>query len=129
MSLFNRVTIIGLGLIGGSLGLAIKDKRLAREVVGVSRRHSTIRRAVSLGAVDAATQDFKKGIKGSELIVICAPVLKIIDIARRIKPYLEKGTIVTDAGSTKSEIVRNIEPIFPDGIDFIGSHPIAGSEK
>lgn len=127
--MFKRVTIIGLGLIGGSLGLAIKEKKLAKEIVGVSRRQGTIQQALSFGAVDSVTLDLKKGIKGSDLVVLTAPVLKIIDITRRISPHLEKGAIVIDAGSTKETIVKAIESILPDGVDFVGSHPLAGSER
>ena len=110
--IFKRITIIGLGLIGGSLGLAVKKKRLAKKVVGVSRRRSTIRRALSLKVVDEATLDLKKGVKGSDLIIIAAPVLKIIDLAERIAECLDKGAIVIDAGSTKKQIVENIEKYF-----------------
>ena len=129
MKLFNRITIIGLGLIGGSLGLAIKRSRLAKEVVGVSRRRSTIRRAISLGVVDVATRDLTKGVEDADLIILTAPVLTIMDIARRISRHLKKGAIVIDAGSTKKDIVKNIETILPRNVNFIGSHPIAGSEK
>ena len=103
--MFKRVTIIGLGLIGGSLGLAIKEKRLAKEVIGVSRRQTTIRRALSLGVVDRVTLDLQKGIKDADLIILTAPVLTIIDIAGRIKASIKKGAILTDAGSTKKDIV------------------------
>lgn len=127
--MFKRVTIIGLGLIGGSLGLAIKEKRLAKEVIGVSRRQSTIRRALSLGIVDCATLDVKKGTKGSDLVILTAPVLKIIDIGKRISDSLKKGAIVTDSGSTKETIVRKLESSFRDSVSFVGSHPLAGSEK
>jgi len=127
--MFKRVTIIGLGLIGGSLGLAIKEKRLAREIVGVSRRRSTIRKALAIGAVDRVTLDFKKAVTGADLVVLATPVLKIIDIARRFSGDLKKGAILIDAGSTKKEIVERIEKILPRNVHFIGSHPIAGSEK
>ncbi len=126
--MFKRVTIIGLGLIGGSLGLAIKEKRLAKEVIGVSRRQTTIRRALSLGVVDRVTLDLQKGIKDADLIILTAPVLTIIDIAGRIKASIKKGAILTDAGSTKKDIVEKIEAILPAGVNFVGSHPIAGSE-
>ncbi|MDP8229612.1 MAG: prephenate dehydrogenase [Candidatus Gorgyraea atricola] len=126
--MFKRVTIIGLGLIGGSLGLAIKEKRLAKEVIGVSRRQTTIRQALSLGAVDRVTLDLEKGIKDSDLIILTAPVLTIIDIAGRIKGSIKKGAILTDAGSTKKDIVNKIEKILPASANFVGSHPIAGSE-
>ncbi|MFH1854656.1 MAG: prephenate dehydrogenase [Candidatus Omnitrophota bacterium] len=129
MKLFNRVTIIGLGLIGGSLGLAIKKQRLAKEVVGVSRTRSTVVRALSMGAVDKVTLDTKKAVHGADFVILCVPVLKIIDIAREISGSLEKGAIITDAGSTKKEIVEKIEPLFPADVNFVGSHPLTGSER
>ncbi len=127
--MFKRVTIIGLGLIGGSLALAIKKQRLAKKIVGVSKRRSTIRKALSSKIVDSATLDVKKGIKGSDLVILATSVLKIIDIAKKISPQLSKGAILTDAGSTKKEIVDEIEKILPRGVSFVGSHPLAGSEK
>lgn len=129
MILFNRVVIIGLGLIGGSLGLVIKDKRLAKEVIGISRRKSTIQKALAMKAVDNVTLDLKKGVKGADLVIIAAPVFKIVSIAKIIAPLLKKGAILTDAGSTKRYIVSNIEKIVPGGLYFVGSHPMAGSEK
>lgn len=127
--MFKRITIIGLGLIGGSLGLAIKKQRLAQEVIGVSRRRSTVVRALSRGVADRVTLDAAKAVQGADLVILCAPVLKIIDIARDISGSLEEGAIVTDAGSTKKEIVKHIESILPDKVHFVGSHPLAGSEK
>ncbi|PIP67795.1 MAG: prephenate dehydrogenase [Candidatus Omnitrophica bacterium CG22_combo_CG10-13_8_21_14_all_43_16] len=127
--MFNRVTIIGLGLIGGSLCLAIKEKRLAKEIVGVSRRKSTIDKAVKNRVADFATLNLKDGVKDSDLVIITTPVFKIVDIAKKIAPFLKKGAIVTDAGSTKKHIVENIEKARLKDMDFVGSHPIAGSEK
>lgn len=127
--MFKRITIIGLGLIGGSLGLAIKKAHFAREVVGTSRRRSTIRRALSLGIVDHATFDVKKAVEDSDFIVLAAPVLKIIDLAADISRSLKPGAIVTDTGSTKNTIVRRLEQILPRNVNFVGSHPLAGSEK
>jgi len=128
MRLFNRVTIIGLGLIGGSLALTIKEKKIAREVIGVSRRKSTINHAVKAGIVDFATLDLGRGVRDSDLVIIAAPVFKIVDIAKRIAPFLKEGAILTDAGSTKKYIVKNIESFSGKGLNFVGSHPIAGSE-
>jgi len=85
--MFNRITIIGLGLIGGSLALAIKEKKLAREVVGVSRRKSTIDFAVKKKIVSWATVNLKDGVKDSDLVIIAAPVFKIVDIARTLAPF------------------------------------------
>ena len=127
--IFKRITIIGLGLIGGSLALAIKEKKLAKEVVGVSRRKSTTRFAVKEKIVDFATLDLKEGVKDSDFVIIAAPVFKILEIAGTIAPFLKKGAIVTDAGSTKRYIVKGIEKIRLKGAYFAGSHPIAGSEK
>ena len=127
--MFKRVTIIGLGLIGGSLGLAMKKGRLAREIIGVSRRRSTIRKAKAIGAVDRVTLDVKKGVRDSDLVILTLPVLKIMDIARRVSGYLKRDAIMIDAGSTKSDIVKRIERSLPSGVSFVGSHPVAGSER
>ena len=127
--MFKRITIIGLGLIGGSLALAIKEKKLAKEIIGVSRRKSTIKRAAKEKIVDFATLDLKEGVRGSDFVIIAAPVLKIVKIAGIIAPFLKKSAIVTDAGSTKRYIVKSIEKTGLNGAYFAGSHPIAGSEK
>ena len=126
--MFKRVTIIGLGLIGGSLGLAIKEARLAKKVIGASRRRSTIRKALSLGIVDSSSLDIEKSVKEADLVILATPVLKIIDITKSISKFLKKGAILIDAGSTKKDIVKSIESILPKGVDFVGSHPLAGSE-
>ncbi|MDP2921248.1 MAG: prephenate dehydrogenase [Candidatus Omnitrophota bacterium] len=127
--MFKKITIIGLGLIGGSLGLAIKKKKLAKEVIGVSRRKSTIDYALEEGIADSVTLDLKKGVKDSDFIIITTPVLTIVSIAKMAAPFLKKGAILTDAGSTKVYIVDNIEKLDIGGAYFAGSHPIAGSEK
>ena len=127
--MFKRITIIGLGLIGGSLGMVIKEKHLAGKITGVSRRRSTIVRALSLKAVDKVTLDMKRSVKDADLVIVAAPVLKIIDIAKVISKELKKGAIVTDAGSTKADIVKEVEKILPKTVKFVGSHPLAGSEK
>jgi prephenate dehydrogenase len=111
------------------LALAIKEKKLAREIVGVSRRKSTIKRAAKEKIVDFATLDLKEGVRDSDFVIIAAPVLKIVKIAEMIAPFLKKGAIVTDAGSTKRYIVESIEKIGLKAAYFAGSHPIAGSEK
>lgn len=129
MKLFDRVTVIGLGLIGGSLALAIREKKLAKEVVGVSRKKSTIDKAVKRGIVNSATLDIENGVRDSDLVIITTPVFKIADIAKRIFPFLKKDAVITDAGSTKKYIVNSIEKSGLKGINFVGSHPIAGSEK
>ncbi|MCX5687782.1 MAG: prephenate dehydrogenase [Candidatus Omnitrophica bacterium] len=127
--MFNRITIIGLGLIGGSLALAIKEKKLAREIIGISRRKSTIDFAVKKKIVNFATVNLKDGVKNSDLVIIAAPVFKIVDIANALVPFLKDSAILTDAGSTKKYIIKNIEKTGLESLNFVGSHPIAGSEK
>jgi prephenate dehydrogenase len=127
--MFKRVTIIGLGLIGGSLALAIKEKKLAKEIIGVSRRKSTINQAIKNKIVDFATLDLEDGVRDSDLVIIATPVFKIARIAKQAVPFLKKGAILTDAGSTKKYIVKNIEKAGLKGMHFVGSHPIAGSER
>ena len=130
MTKFNKITIIGVGLIGGSIGLAIKKRRLACEVIGVFRRTSTLRRALKHKAIDRGTMSIEDGVKDADFIILATPVLSIPTIAREVIKYAKKGAIITDAGSTKEWLVNKIErtlkpskPVF-----FVGSHPMAGSE-
>ena len=127
--LFDRVTIIGVGLIGGSLGLALREKGLARRVVGVGHRQASIDLALEMGAVDEGTLDPVAAVKGSDLVVLATSITLIAELGRKVAPALEKGAVVTDVGSTKSDIVRELESAMPAGVHFVGSHPIAGSEK
>lgn len=127
--IFRRVAIIGVGLIGGSVGKAIKKRGLADTVVGIGRRVSSIKEALRRGAIDEGTLDPVKGIRGADLVIIATPVGLIPEIARKISGSLSKGCIMTDVGSTKGEVVRSLERVMPKDSHFIGSHPLAGSEK
>jgi prephenate dehydrogenase len=131
MRKFHKITIIGVGLIGGSIGLAVKRRRLAREVTGVFRRPSTLRRALKRGAIDSGTLDIKEGVRGAGLIIIASPVLTIPGIARKALGSAKSGAIVTDVGSSKGWIVSEIEKMEGRcrGVHFVGSHPMAGSEQ
>lgn len=123
--LFNKVAIVGTGLIGGSMALAIKKKRLADEVIGVSRHKKTLLAAKNNGAIDRGSQDINI-IKGADLVVLATPVNTVLDLALPISKIIKPDCIVTDVGSTKKEIVSKLEIIFPR---YIGSHPLAGSER
>lgn len=125
MRIFKKVAIVGVGLIGGSIALAMKRKRIAGEIVGVSRHQSTLRAALKLKAIDKGSLDLKI-IKGADLVILCAPVETILKQADEIAAVAGKDFIITDVGSTKQEIVRKLGEIFPG---FIGSHPLAGSQK
>jgi prephenate dehydrogenase len=129
MPLFNRVTIIGLGLIGGSLGMAIRRNRLARTVVGFSRKGATLRRAKARGAIDLGTTSIERAVRDAELVILCSPVDTIIPLAKRIAPLMRDGSILSDVGSTKGHIVAILERALPPGIPFVGAHPLAGSEQ
>ena len=131
MKQFNKIVIIGVGLIGGSIGLAIKKLKLAKTVVGIARRESSARQAKRIGAVDSATLSYKKGLENADLVIIATPIGRIIDIVKNVIKAVpkDKRLLLTDVGSTKEFIVREIEKIIPKNIKFIGSHPMAGSEK
>lgn len=127
--LFRKVTIIGVGLIGGSVGLAIKKHRLAREVVGISRQPSSLQQALKVGAIDRSAQDVKKAVEGADLVILGTPVKTTIELFAEIGPSLRHGCIVTDVGSTKTEVVEAALKILPPHSYFVGAHPMAGSEK
>jgi prephenate dehydrogenase len=131
MKLFNKVAIIGVGLIGGSIGLAIKKRKLANEVIGVFRRPSTMRKALKARAVSRGTLDIKEGVKDADLIIIATPVGLIPEMALRAAKFARKGAIITDTGSTKAWIAARIEKKSgrKPRPHFVGSHPMAGSEQ
>src|SRR3989338_4940871 len=130
MKPFNRITIIGVGLIGGSIGLAIKKKKLAKEVIGVFRRRTTLTKALRRKAVDRGVLNMRDGVKDADLIIIATHVHSIPMLAGEAARYSKRGAVITDAGSTKLWLVKRIENDlnrFPY-IYFVGSHPMAGSE-
>jgi prephenate dehydrogenase len=125
MRLFNKVAIVGVGLIGGSLALAIKKRGLAKEVIGVSRRKKTLLLARQRGMIDRGSQDLNI-IKDVDLVILAAPVETIIKTAQEVSKIVGPDCIVIDVGSTKEQIVFKLEKLFKH---FVGSHPLAGSEK
>lgn len=127
--LYHKVCILGVGLIGGSIGIAIKKLRLAHEVVGVSRQHGSLVQALKARAIDRASHDIKKSVQDADLVILATPVQSIVTIIAEIKNDLKRGCLVTDVGSTKSQIVDAAQKNFPSHVLFAGSHPLAGSEK
>ncbi|MEW6618348.1 MAG: prephenate dehydrogenase/arogenate dehydrogenase family protein [bacterium] len=124
------IAIIGVGLIGGSLGLALKKANLVQNIIGIGRREEKLQQALKLGAVDSIVTDIYFGVKKVDLVILAVPVNSIMDIANQMVPYLKMGTIVMDVGSTKQKIVRKLTPSFSSGeIHFVGAHPLAGSEE
>ncbi len=130
MSQIKTVAIIGVGLIGGSLGLALKKSRAVGKVIGIGRHPEKLKKAKQLKAIDEFTTDFQGGVKDADLVVICTPVGLIAPTIKRILPALKKGCIVTDVGSVKAPVVEMAEKILrTKRINFIGGHPMAGSEQ
>ncbi len=127
--IFRRVTIIGVGLMGGSLGMAMKKHRLAREVVGVSHHQSSLVNAIKEKAIDIAEMDIPKAVRNSDLVVLATPVDSIKKLLASINPHLRRGCFVTDLGSTKLEIVEAAQKHLSNPTLFVGSHPLAGSDK
>jgi prephenate dehydrogenase len=124
-----RLAIIGLGLIGGSVGLALKQANWRQaEVVGYVRRHEVGSLALKLGAIDKAESSLRETVKDANIVIIAAPILTIKDIFSQIAPDLSADSIVTDTASTKLQIMRWAEELLPPEINFVGGHPMAGKE-
>lgn len=127
---FKKVAIIGVGLLGGSLGQALRQRRLAGEVVGYVRRTAAVTECERRGAVNRATTDLSEATRGADLVVLCTPVGRMRELADALMPALKPGALVTDVGSVKGTVVREVGPrVRRAGGEFIGSHPMAGAEK
>ncbi len=125
-----RLSILGLGLLGGSLGLAVKSRLNDCFVAGYAHRRETLDSALTIGAMDQGFDDPAAAVEGADLVVLCTPVLLISPLLRQIATSLTDGAVVTDVGSTKRSIVRDGEEILAETRrHFVGSHPMAGSEK
>lgn len=126
---FQTVALVGMGLIGGSLGLATRERRLAGRVVAVARRPETVERALELGAADEGETDPSRGVDTADLVILCTPVLTMPALAEQIAPHLKPGAVVTDVGSTKAVLVRELPRRLRPDTPYIGGHPMAGLEK
>lgn len=124
----NRIVILGVGLIGGSVGLSLKRVGFKGKIIGLGRRWSSLKRVIDAGAVDSVSMDFEEALKDADLLLIGTPVDTITEMAKKATKYTPKGCIITDAGSTK-KLVYEIEKFIPDGKYFVGAHPMAGSHK
>lgn len=122
------ISIVGLGLMGASLAMALRKRGYAGRIAAYARKKETRDEALARGIVDAAFDDPDEAVKDATLVVLCAPIRACADLAAEIAPLLKPGALVTDVGSTKGWICRQMAGILPKG-SFVGSHPIAGSEK
>jgi prephenate dehydrogenase len=122
------VSILGVGLLGGSIGLAVKERINHCRVIGYGHRQSTLDEAIHKGAIDEGYSDPARAVQGADLVILCTPVGVFGDILRKIKPFVGHA-LITDVGSTKRSVVKLAEAILADPSRFVGSHPMAGSEK
>lgn len=130
MADFKKIAIFGVGLIGGSFALALKKSGAVKEVVGVGRRRETLLRAVELGIIDSHTEDVAQAVAGADLVLIAAPVAQTSALLQAIAPHLQPDTVVTDAGSTKTDVVAAARAALCSKIhQFVPGHPIAGREQ
>ena len=124
------VTIIGLGLIGGSIGLSLRHgNKSGWEVVGYSRRQETVTSALRLGAIGRGEVNLENAVRQADLVIITTPVLTVKDIFSEIAPHLSRGCTVTDAASTKVQVMKWAKEILSPKVDFVGGHPMAGKES
>ncbi len=124
-----RIAIVGVGLLGGSIGLALRAAGFSGVRVGVGRRVSSLERALACEAVDEVTCDTAAGVAGAQLVILCTPIGRFEELLRNMKAALAPGAFVTDVASTKTEVVRMARRLLPKKVHFVGSHPMAGSEK
>ena len=127
--LIPRLAIIGVGLIGGSLSLALKEAGAVGEVVGCGRGKPNLEKALELGVVDRYSREPLEAVKDADVIFLATPVKTLATVTEELLPALKPGAIITDGGSVKGAVAEAIEPLLPEGIHFVPGHPIAGTEK
>jgi len=125
---WKRMAVIGVGLIGGSLALALRRRRLVGEVVGVGRGRKNLALARRLGIIDLATTDPAEGVRDADLVVLATPVGALAEVTKAISHVLAPGAVVTDVGSVKGSVLRDVAPLIPAHARFVAGHPIAGTE-
>lgn len=127
---WNKISFIGLGLMGGSLALAVKQAQLAAKICAYVRRPASVDEGRKMGVADVLTQDLREAVLDADLIILCTPLSQMHALTAQMPPWLKPGAIVTDVGSVKGSVVQDLEPIITGGRGhFVGSHPMAGSEK
>jgi len=127
--LFDKIALLGIGLIGSSLARVIRRENLARHVVIATRSKKTLDRAAELKLGDSYTTDLAESVRDADLVIVSVPVGSSGEVAELIAPVLKAGAIVTDVGSTKASVIAQMKPHMPEGVHFIPGHPLAGTEK
>ena len=129
MKLFGKMTVIGIGLLGASLAKACKERGLVEEITGYGRNRENLEKARVLKVIDHCSTDLAEAVKDADLVVLCTPVTSIIPLIQNMISKIRPGTLITDVGSVKEPIVKEAEKLVPEGVYFVGSHPIAGGEN
>ncbi|RME33870.1 MAG: prephenate dehydrogenase/arogenate dehydrogenase family protein [Deltaproteobacteria bacterium] len=125
----DRLAVVGVGLIGGSLALGLKEAEAVGEVVGIGRGLPNLNLALELGIVDRISRNPAEGVKDADIVFLATPVKSLGTLAAQVLPAMKPGAILTDGGSVKASVIGEIDPLVPDGIAFVPGHPIAGTEK
>ena len=126
--LFNRLALIGTGLIGSSIARAARAQGLVRSIVATARSGATRARVAQLGLADQVVDTSAAAVDGADLVILCVPVGQCGQVAAEIAPHLADGAILSDVGSVKGSVVRDVSPHVPDGVHFVPAHPVAGTE-
>ena len=126
---FRKTAILGVGLLGASFSLALKKKGICSQVTGFGRSRKNLERAKSMGIIDVVATDPASACCDADLVLLAAPAGSFVELVKQACPALKKGAVVTDVGSVKGDLVAELEELMPPGVHFIGSHPIAGSDR
>jgi prephenate dehydrogenase len=127
---WKKITLVGVGLLGGSLGMAVRERKLAASITGYVRRPASVRECERFGAVNKATLDLAEAARDADLLVLCTPIARMRPLLAEMLPALKPGAIITDVGSVKANVVRELQGLAAKaGAHFVGSHPMAGAEK
>jgi prephenate dehydrogenase len=129
LPLFKQMTIVGVGLLGGSLGMICKQQGIVGSVVGAGRRLENLKKAVELKAIDRYSTDLAESAAGSDLLVLATPVDAFEPTLKACVPQLVEGAVITDVGSVKGKLVARMEALIPSHMSLVAAHPIAGKEK
>lgn len=125
----SKLAVVGVGLIGGSFALALKQAGLVGEVVGIGRGRANLETACERGIIDSFIHSLVEGVAEADVVFLATPVRTLARVAAEALPYMKKGAVLTDGGSVKAEVVAAIEPLLPEGVHFVPGHPVAGTER
>ena len=129
MKQWDTVAIVGVGRIGGSIGLALRQREMAKNIVGIGRSQATLRAARRVGAVTNTTIDLNRGVADAELVVVCTPVGNVVETVDQAAQHCPERTLITDVGGVKRAVVEPLDDHLARGCRFLGGHPLIGSEK